>query len=432
MGKPTYNYLDSFQVSLTVIVIVAIGYFCGWRKTFTSVTAAYFRRTLYLICIPGLIFRQISIHSLTLSTWNPLFISLLVQATVHILVGLICLIFPFEKKGKMFMEIICATSFADFIYYSCPLMQFVYDADHQFIPIIQSLVHFFVQVPVYTVLSYYFQKVDKDDEDNLDALSHSDSLNSRPKQAFNEQLGNSFNEEEMELEGGIENGPTKPINQIENIDNPEEEQNTKDDNNSNGDQEELIQLRPEHDNEESQEHANTPQEDNGNNEESENHDKPMSLGWSVFWNYVNPITICTVLGIIWSAVDIENIFVVETTKALQNAVFGAGLFVTGVIMYDYPFIKFKIGRVICYLVIHYIVIPFIAVLWNYVLKVDQTTAIISSLSFVVPVNLFGPAVASNTGYKMKSVSYTLFWSNIIFLPIFMAWIAFFKEVSVFK
>lgn len=449
-----YDYLNTFQVALSIVVIVAIGILCGWRRLFTSAQASEIRKTLNLICIPGLIFRQIARNPLTLHTWHPFFNGILVQLTIHIIYAIICFAFPFKNKSKRFMEISCATTSADFIYYSLSLSRFIYgDTDeYEYIPAFHSLTHFFLLIPLYTLLGYVFTKTEKgsgeDAEPNYYQTTQDDD-------SFKSQ--NDGEEDEVELEEGIEIGPTAPVNPINN-DNmkPSKEETLSIDNfqtKSENDQESMENIHLEEkkssdaksnnfdsingiEKEYDQSDITNDEEkkvSNQNDSEVSDDVESVSLKWAIFKTYVNPITVCAVLGIIWSATGVKMItFLEETSNTLQKATLGAGLFIIGLFMYYHPFIKFNVPRVILYIFIHYFIIPGISIFWSYILKIDSTQAIINALSHVAPLGIFGSFLAQNTGYKMKCVSYTFFWSNIVFLPIFMLWILFLKEVTIFS
>ncbi|KAK8885187.1 hypothetical protein M9Y10_044316 [Tritrichomonas musculus] len=454
-----YDYLDTFQVALSIVVIVAIGILCGWRRLFTSAQASEIRRALNLICIPGLIFRQTARSSPTLHTWQPFFNGLLVQLTIHIIYAIICFSFPFKNKSKRFMEISCATTSADFIYYSLSMTRFMYgENDYEYIPSFLSLVHFFFLIPFYTILSYVFTKVDKastDDEDAVEPAYYQTQPDELSKSNDNE-------EDEVELEEGIEAGPAAPVNPINNDivatssqaletvsldDNQTKSQLEIDDesheniyfdskkSDSNNNSLESIDDNKSESNDVDNENVNFQDEEQKEKSDNDNHANPdtISLKWAAFSTLVNPVTVCAVLGVIWSATRLGMVtFLEETSNTLQKSVLGAGLFIIGLFMFYHPFIKFNIPRVILFISIHYIIIPFISIFWSYILKLDSTQAIVIALSHVAPLGIFGSVLAKNTGYKMKCVSYTFFWSNVMFLPIFMCWVFLLKEVTIFS
>ena len=461
MGIVNYDYLDTFQVALSIVVIVAIGILCGWRRLFSIAQASEIRKTLNLICIPGLIFRQIARNPLKLHTWQPFFNGILVQITIHIIYAIICFSFPFKNKSKRFIEISCATTSADFIYYSLSLARFIYGdtSDYEYIPAFHSLTHFFLLIPFYTLLSYVFTKVDKDSREEAEPVYYPTNQGDDSSKSSNDG-----EEDEVELEEGIETGPSAPVNPINNdkIKSMKEENlsignfQSKSDVEIDPESNENIRLEEKKSSDpksnnfdsingnisentekdiEKIDTSNDDEKDEIGNEDSDESDNPdsVSLKWAIFKTYVNPITICAVLGIIWSATGVKMItFLEETSNTLQKATLGAGLFVVGLFMFHHPFIKFNIPRVILYIFIHYFIIPSISILWSYILKIDSTQAIINALSHVAPLGIFGSFLAQNTGYKMKCVSYTFFWSNVVFLPIFMLWILFLKEVTIFS
>ncbi|OHT16007.1 Auxin Efflux Carrier family protein [Tritrichomonas foetus] len=452
MAGAEIDYLDSFQVSLCVVFIVAIGYMCGGFKMFTSKHASEIRRALFLICIPGLMFRQIAKRPLDLESWQPFFNGILVQLTIHIVYALIVLIFPFRNKRKKFLEISYSTSVSNFLYFASPFIQYFYSDQYIYIPIFQALVHFVILIPTYTLFGYLLGERESPDSmgsstrnsmrDENSTLSHSSSSqsvsslsNSAKKEESHKKSkkitksdASSNEEEEIELEEGIENGPAEPVIPIEDIvGHNEDPENINDKKLLNNDH---LNLEDSENSEHSGKSKNTEIHqvpDNGNNT------KNMPLKWAMFWTFVNTTNVCAILGIIWSATKWEMItFVEEFTIDLQKAVFGAGLFIVGVFMWEYPLRGLNIVKVLIYNLIHFIFVPLVSLLWCYVCKVDKITSIICVLSHAAPLGLFGHIMASNSGYNLKDVSYTFFWSNVAFLPMIMLWVIVFNEISIFN
>ena len=411
MGTASIDYLDAFQVSLCTIVIVAIGYLCGGLKMFNSKHASEIRRALYLICIPGLVFRLVALQPLSYHSWSPFLNSLLVQATMHIIYALVCLIFPFKNKSKKFLEMTFATTTCEFLSFASSCIQYTHSLDYIYVPTMQAIALFAIVVPFHTVLSYVFGKPSNDDvEEKYTSSSEKNE------------------EDEIELEEGIESGPAEPIIPVE----TQGGQNINDISEPRSDQEPLTEKKTD-----SNEDSSVRKSDDANNEEplksQEPQPKKLPLKWALFWTIVNSINVCTIVGIIWSATKWEMIvFVEEFTLDLQKTVFAAGLFINGVIMWEYPFKGFNWMKVLGYNLIHYIIMPLVSMLWCYVCKVDKTTSILCVLSHVSPVALFGNIMARNSGYKLKTVPYTFFWSNVAFLPIYMLWVIVFNEISIFS
>ena len=177
------------------------------------------------------------------------------------------------------------------------------------------------------------------------------------------------------------------------------------------------------------------EEDTENPEKPENsqEEQPEPMWKTIFWMICTPMFVCTVLGIIWSATGIALPSFINTFAGyLAQSVQATGLVAIGVFMSDHPFFGFNWTVVGIFLAIHFIVMPLISALWSFVLGVDHRLAQIMTLAHALPTGLTGYVMSINTGHGLNSSSYTFFWSNILFLPVYMIWVAVFNETGLFS
>lgn len=366
-------YLDAFQECLVLIVLIAIGYLCGKLKTFSVLDVSNIRRTLYLICIPAMLFMEISTHKLTKEIWWPLLNSLLTEISIHILLLIFVYAIPFHNKFEQFLDGIFSFAYVNFVYFACPIVRILYGSEYQYIPVIAGIVHFIIEPPIHSFLILQKEKflenhIEEEEKSHNDDQTNASAIN---------------DEDDVEMEG------------FEGTDHQ----------------------------------TNTSPEEEVNEEDS----KPEPMWKKIFFMLVTPMFVCTIIGIIWSATG-YNLpdFISTFVDYLERSVMATGLFTVGVFMSDHPFFGCNWFEVGAYLIIHFVAMPLISAFWSWVLKFDNKTAQICALIHALPTGLTGYVMAINSGHGLKAASFTFFWSNILCLPVFMLWVTVFNETGLFS
>lgn len=405
---PKIDYIDTLQACLCVMVIVALGYLFGGLKVFGITEAFSMRRTIYLICLPGLLFREIALHKLNLHDWQPFFNGLLTQATIHIVYVLISFIGPFKDKLKTFLSFLYSTSYINIIFFGYPIVQVLYGNDYVYIPAMHNLVQLFFCIPIHTVLSLYITKDPPPDEHD------------------------GHHEEDM-LEEGIQrenDGPIHPVetNQSASATSQQDEGTTT--------QDQVEQVTA---NEDSDESVEEPYYDSDSSQtQNDDHKKKKKScftprQWAIFWSIVTPSNICSILGIIWSATGwTMPAFLHDFVYDIEKATMAAGLFTCGIFMWEHPFFGCNAWKLTLALFVHFIIIPLISMFWGWVCKVDETTGTINVLLHAMPVALVGYAMSLQTGQAMKIASFSFFWSILLSLPLTMLWVLVFNKLDIFS
>lgn len=383
------DYLEMLQVEVCVIVIVALGYLCGWLKMFTGKDAVSMRRTIFLIVMPGLVFREIGIHKLTLDNWQPLFNGLLVQATIHIIYFLIVLIFRPNNKKRVFISMLYSTSYMNFIFFGYPIVQVLFGDQYLHIPTLHSIVLHFICIPLHTFLTF-----------STHERSESESVST-----------------------GSENDATDPIDKASGLPIYPPSEKSEQNDQSTKENESIDEVTMEENYIENE------------SEKSDSHQKKFKEKhpkiWAVLWSIITPINICAILGIIWSATGLKMpVFLNDFANDLEKATLASGLFTCGVFMWEHPFFGCNLVQIMLTLFIHYVIVPLVSLLWSKVCKVDSTTATVNVVVHATPVALlvFG---ADPHGWSMKLASFTFFWSILLFLPLFTLWVIALNEIHIF-
>ena len=76
--------------------------------------------------------------------------------------------------------------------------------------------------------------------------------------------------------------------------------------------------------------------------------------------------------------------------------------------------------------------PLVSAFWSWILGFDNKTAQICTLLYALPIGLNGYIMAMNYGRGKHVSSYTFFYSNLIFIPVFMIWVTVINQTGLFS
>ena len=326
------------------------------------------------------------------------------------------------------MSLVYSTSYINFIFFGYPIIQILFGDEYVYTAALQNLVIVFILSPLHTFISWNDRKIEHNEE-----------------------------EDEVELEDGIDKTTVGPIQRIQN--DPEQpEQNDQSKQSENQTEEQNQQSSEQRENEYEDPYTDsdtnetgsspsdkivvTPHLDETSQHEStlETHETSKSVKnsrfsskfWVVFFSVVTPNAVCSILGIIWSAINVEMpVFLNDFAYDLEKATMAAGLFTCGVFMWNHPFLGCNPIKLIISLACHFIVLPLISLFWSWLLNVDSKTGMINVLLHTMPTALIGYVMSCNSGHEMKTASFTFFYSILLFLPFLMLWVIVFNELDIF-
>lgn len=394
---------------MSVFSVVGLAYFTGFLKFFNVDQISTIRRVIFLIALPAAIFREIAMHSLTWETWMPFVNSVLTQITLHVLIAITLIVLPMDAKYVRFLQACFSTAYSSF-FFNYPIIQILYGNDYLYIPILNSFVHHLILTPIHSLMILNPRK---------------DHTNAHDSDHQEEEEGPEFPEDGMDNDSGAPIHPVVMPNhkEAESI-NVEHEQNISDA------EEPKVVV---HDSE------NPPKDDQDIDELEEDsieEPPPPTAGKTLLWTLLTPMNICVLLGIIWSAAIQPRwempLFIHALVQNLEHAVPAAGLTCVGVFLWEHPFFGCNWVEVSIYIATHFIVKPLISIFWSWILKFPGEIARIVTLSNVAPAALTGYVMTLNCGYGMKSASFTFFWSNLVFIPVFFLWVVVFNETGLFS
>ncbi|OHT01116.1 Auxin Efflux Carrier family protein [Tritrichomonas foetus] len=426
------SYIGVFQVCMASYVIMGMGCVGLIQKMFGLEDASIIRKIFYVICFPGMFFRQIGKQKLTYDSWSPFIIELLIQLTLHIILAIIVFAFPFKNKKAKYLESLFSNCYTNNVIIGYSLVRAVFGDVYLHIPVMTNIVTSFLLVPIHTLF----------------ILPHSKG-----------ELEENYMEEEEELEDGIERG-TGTIHhigdshqhQIEKDGNPSTVSNNHSSSDENNNREansptldsnidnNIGDNTPKNNNNIHEDDVHVVIENNvSNHEENEDTDesiseeKTYSKLKAIFWSVVTPNNVFIIVGIIWSATKWEMpVFVDTTALNLEKAVMACGLFSIGIFMWEHPFKGCPWLPVIFNMFLRFIISPIIAALWCWILNIDKVESQIILLIHSLPSALIGYVLTINAGTGMKTASYSFYWSNLIFVPILLIWTAIINEAGLFK
>lgn len=381
----TLDYLVSFQTVAVVYVIIAIGYFVGGIKLFTSAEVNSLRRLSFLVTIPGMYFEIIGNADASMRTWTPLLYTFLTQIVLHMILFLVCYFQTTEDRIMKFTKYCYAATYPEYIFYSYPVIQTMFGQKYCYIPILSSIVVNVIINPFHQLLIMY----------------------------DNSLLRENY---EQDSDHGDSNIRSHMLSDVH-ADGLPKEQN-------------MNNINDGSHNHEEENHETEAHSDEGDNAPSE----PIVPKWrTILFLFINSATISIILGIIWSFLpwDMPK-FLSGFVNDLEMTVVAAGLFVVGVNMWEHPFIGCNPTEVIVFSVVHVLIIPLLTAIWAILFKEDKTVIKAIIITNVTPSALIAFVSSASNGFFLLCPSFTFFYTNLISIGVFLLWITAINETHILE
>lgn len=462
------DYLLALQVFAAIYVMVAIGYGCSGIKLFNSANSEAIRKILNYVCIPGLVFHQIGIQQFSYEIFKPFLIGLLVQATIQILILIISFIFPFESKTHKYVNLFYSLSYYDCIFACIPISQFIYGEKYNYVPVMLSMVQYFIIIPVHNLLAFRIlgppttETNESSDNNNEIKLEDQDnhSINDIPTKRITVNGDNPEvkTKKKSDIKRRLSNSSEKLENSANHtsfleIDKQEKKENESTEKNEKNENDKFIDVK---ENQEETEDNNKEEDDNIlNNSDNKTLDKKEKEGcikkrcscfyrlcnkfkiiniWTtLFFSLVTPINVCFILGIIWSLIGLTMPkFLTQFVTDLEKAVVAGGLFACGVFMWNHPFFGCSPIEIPITVFVHIVVIPLLGFLFCWLLKVENEITQIIMFCLAAPSSLSSFYAAIYNHLSNSTITYTFFWTYLLCLPVFMLWTVVFNQTKIFS
>ncbi|KAH0785483.1 Auxin Efflux Carrier family protein [Histomonas meleagridis] len=309
-----------------------------------------------------MIFREIGKSKLSYESWVTFIISVLIEVTLL----LINTIYVFIRKGPYkifyFLRPLLSCCFFNGEYFGIPLVQYIFGDEYVHVAVYTYIVHSVIVHPIANILIYKYNN---------------------PVGTTSEESSSKNEEEEEPLEDGIDKG----------------------------DPEDHIDIDLE-------------SEDSEKSESEKDKNQRQPLWKAILFSFLTPQNVGIILGLIWSAIGWTMPTIIDTfTQDHQKALYAAGLFVSGGLLYEHPFLGFHAVETLPYILIKTIAVPLISVLWGLAFGRSKTERAIITMMYASPMGLDAFSLCYNKlKMKMDSPTFTFVWTNLVSIPVSLLWI----------
>lgn len=381
MSDKPFDYLESFQMHIMLYVIIVMGYIFSWLKFFVLDDCYQILRLIRLVCFSSMMFREIALSDPSYFTWKPFFISLLTFTSIRVISLIASLIFSRKELFLKYLQLSFSYSYINFFSFGYPFIHLFYGEKYEYICVIANIAQSFIMRPI----------------DSIMVNTFSPSSSSNAYSSFH--LSN------------------QSETQLENLDHPEQKISTDESISKNDIQEHLMA---------------DSDISNSSTDSFINHDEE-SPKKALLYAAVSPQNVCTLLGIAYSFTKWKLPAIIDTPILnFANMIIGVTLFFIGVALWSHPWKGCNYIQVIPCLIMKHIIIPLIALLFCWLLKCDSLTARCCVILFSMPSDYTGIALLSKSNLTPNSITFSFFFSQILGLPFFFAWIAVFNETKLFS
>lgn len=138
----------------------------------------------------------------------------------------------------------------------------------------------------------------------------------------------------------------------------------------------------------------------------------------IFFSFVNQFTIFALLGIIWSAIGKTFPEFLDTyIGRLEMGTYAAGLFCNGVVMWYHPFKGAPVLDLIFSIICHFCISPVLSGAFSVLLKQDKNITKYLLFANIAPTSIYGYQLSQNLMFGDSVISYTLYWTSFLILPV---------------
>ena len=391
---PSLNYVRSIEILLSNYVIGCLGLLLSRIKLMNADEARLILLITGSVSIPCMFFREVGQHTLHAVVWKPLAVALSVQVVLHILVVALCMIVRKQGRYMLLLRALISTAYPEFLYFGVPLVQTVIGQEMTFVAVQCAIATLLIVRPIHSFYIYFMASRNLIEFDPVsEALA-----------VVNEK----GEEEEDELEDGLDNG----VGAVQPVE---------------ADVDEPLDTS-----------AATPSPDTSDvgidsrEDTEESSAAPQKLWRVAITSIVNPRSICLLLGLIWSASEVQMpIFLNELTNDHEIALIAPGLFCTGVYIFFHPLIRGNPVEVTLYSLVHIVVLPLLAMLFAWAYKLDNMSASAVTLLHSVPCSVTTYHMSKQLRIMKSAPTYTVVWTNILSLAVSMLWVCILNETRVF-
>jgi predicted permease len=385
------KYVDTFQTILVQFLFAGMGYLFATFGYFASAEAVGFLQITRLVCLPGLVYSELSIAPLSWTMFRPLIHSLLTQLTIHGLSVVAAYLIPTADHFVQFLTFVYSYSHTCFIPYGYPVVRTIFGTEFLYIPVVVNIVQTLLLRPLHTWASFRISLIASTHEFVPEVL-HVPRLNIA-------RNGSEAVEPAVAIEPH-EAGPG--IEEIAVVIEPQEVITDE------------VELG----------------DDDRTIEDDRHH--PRHFKKNMIVAIVSSANVAIICGIIWNLTGVTWPLVLKTvTGNLGKAFCSCTMFSIGVIAQSHPFSIGYWRHVISFLSVHHLVNPLIAIAWAFALRMETLSARACVLLWAMPIEWTGAWLVDKRGSPRNPITATAFWSQLLAVPLFFCWLAVVGETGLF-
>lgn len=390
----------------------------------------------------AMLFREIGNSELNSTTWMSLLHALLIQIVLHLISFLYALAYhPDDTIAVKFIKNAISICQTDFLYYAIPISQVLFGTSITVHAALACFLQYILIVPIHQILGLCYIK-DCEKKMNTSHEPEAPVVPVEPKETpehnnEEEELPDADSAEEVEV---VDENGNVHIVRVHDDDDLEEEQSihsSADESCEYDHEEPIVEVEKKENKEPKQKKEEEPKVvvENDNQKMQTPPDVPSaqqpadepkpkywSKKWLILWAFVNQLTICSILGIIWSALPISMPkFLDNLVTDLEKAIYASGLFCVGVVIWNHSFKGAPVLDVIVGVICHFLIEPALSLGFSYLLKQPKDVAKLLVFANAAPSAIYGYHLSINFEFDESMVSYVLYWTSLLTLPVNLIW-----------
>lgn len=155
------NYRPTFEVSVSILLIVAFGWICRAARLFGNEAVGVLNKFMFYVALPATVVKTLAVTSFDKLDWTYVIAFLILRFVAMVLCGLWTL---FIGRGKItdFLTLWIATTWINTIIFGIPILKSLYPTSpiiFQLQPVLASLSSFFFQLPTMLLLYELHKRV---------------------------------------------------------------------------------------------------------------------------------------------------------------------------------------------------------------------------------------------------------------------------------
>lgn len=148
------NYKPTFEVSVSILLIVLFGWICRAARLFKSESVGVLNTFMFYVALPATVIKTLAVTSFSTLDWTYVWAFLILRAVAMVLCALWTM---FIGRGKItdFLTLWIATTWINTIIFGIPILKSLYPTSpmiFQLQPVLASLSSFFFQLPTMLLL----------------------------------------------------------------------------------------------------------------------------------------------------------------------------------------------------------------------------------------------------------------------------------------